>query len=133
MKDVQNQAVVFFDGVCHLCNSFVDWVVARDTSRRLLFAPLQGQTAAERLSRRQRDALSSVLVWDGFQVLEKSEAVLCVFAQIPGYRWTRIARLIPLALRDRIYDFIARNRYRWFGQRETCRLPTAEEKQSLLP
>lgn len=128
-----NRPVVFFDGVCHLCNSFVDWVVRHDRDKRILFAPLQGETAANHLTPEQRKELSSVLVKDGDRILEKSEAVLRVLAELPGWKSLATLRLIPRPLRDLVYDFVAKNRYRWFGKYETCRVPTPEERQSILP
>jgi len=128
-----SKPVVFFDGVCHLCNGFVDWVVARDPEQRILFAPLQGATAEKTLTKDQRQGLSSVLVLSQNEIFEKSSAVLLVFEQLPGYRWTRVFKLIPPFLRDLVYDWVARNRYAWFGKSETCRLPTPNEKSALLP
>jgi predicted DCC family thiol-disulfide oxidoreductase YuxK len=132
-KREQNRTVVFFDGVCHLCNGFVDWAVARDQNKQLLFAPLQGSTAASSLNLKQREKLESVLVLDRGEVFEKSDAVLRVLSRLPRWKWTAVFRLFPRALRDAAYDFVARNRYRWFGKKETCRLPTPEERQSILP
>jgi predicted DCC family thiol-disulfide oxidoreductase YuxK len=125
--------IVFFDGVCHLCNGFVDWIVARDLDQKILFAPLQGETAAKNLNQDQRQALESVLVLSQGKILSKSSAVLLILEQIPGYGWTRAFQIVPCFLRDLIYNFVARNRYSWFGKSETCRLPTPEEKQVILP
>jgi predicted DCC family thiol-disulfide oxidoreductase YuxK len=124
--------VVFFDGTCGLCNGFVDFLVRHDRGRRLRFAPLQGETAAHfaRLPR----ALDSVVVADGPVVLVKSDAALCVFARL-GWPWrlAGLARVVPRALRDAVYDLIARNRYRWFGQRDACRIPSEREARWFLP
>ncbi|MFN7729866.1 MAG: thiol-disulfide oxidoreductase DCC family protein [Bdellovibrio sp.] len=125
--------IVFFDGVCHLCNGFVDWIVARDQGQKILFAPLQGETAAQNLTQDQRQALESVLVLSQGRILSKSSAVLLILEHLPGYYWTGLFQIVPLFLRDLVYDFVARNRYRWFGKSETCRLPTPDEKQVLLP
>lgn len=118
--------IVFFDGVCGLCSGFVDFLVRHDRTRALRYAPLQGITAAqfERLPRH----LDSVVVVHGDQVLVKSDAALTALSRLGGvWRLTAVARVIPRALRDSVYDLIARNRYRWFGRHEACRIPTADE------
>lgn len=128
------QTIVFFDGICHLCNAFVDFLVRHDHHHRLHFAPLQGQTAALRLPFPHREELGSVVIWHQGEILTKSQAVLMIF-RILGGRWrlfAQIAAICPRWLRDLIYDWIAKNRYRWFGMRETCRLPSPMEKSRIL-
>lgn len=129
--------MVYFDGVCGLCNRFVDFVLRRDRRGVFRFAPLQGGTASERLSQGRRPGnpeLRTLLVEDKDGVHEKSEAVLRVLAELGGaWRLFGIAKRVPRALRDGLYDLLARNRYRLFGKRETCRLPTAGERARFLP
>lgn len=128
------QTIVFFDGVCHLCNAAVDFLVARDPKQRLRFAALQGQTSAKLLPPTLREDLKTVLVWKNGKILQKSSAILASLQEIGGV-WKLLALLgavFPKFLRDAVYDVVARNRYRWFGQRETCRIPTAEERRVLL-
>lgn len=124
--------VVFFDGVCGLCNGFVDFLVRHDRAHRLRFAPLQGQTAAtfEHLP----TGLDSVVVVDGARVLVKSDAAISVLARLGGaWRLATVLHIVPRALRDAVYALIARNRYRWFGQREVCRIPSESEARWFLP
>lgn len=128
-----DRPLVFFDGVCHLCNGFVDFVLRHDSSLRIQFAPLQGETAARFLGPDQRQALSTVFVRSGDVLLEKSDAILKVLGELPRWRWTRVFRAVPRPLRDLIYDLVARRRYAWFGERETCRLPTPAERSRLFP
>lgn len=124
--------IVCFDGVCGLCNGFVDFLVQHDRARVLRYAPLQGATAA-RVEGLPRD-LDSVVVVDGGRVLVKSDAALTALSRLGGvWRLSAVARVIPRALRDRVYDLIARNRYRWFGKHEACRRPTADEAAWFLP
>lgn len=128
------QTIVFFDGVCHLCNSFVDFLVSKDKKALLRFAPLQGRTAQALLRPEERDEPETVLIWHQGRLFSKSDAVLLAFSRIGG-PWSflgSIARRVPRALRNRLYDFVARRRYAWFGKRETCRLPTPEEKSRIL-
>lgn len=124
--------IVFFDGVCGLCNGFVDFLVQHDHDRRLRYAPLQGTTAAA-LPTLPRH-LDSVIVMAGDRVLTKSDAALTVLAQL-GWPWraATIARMVPRTIRDVVYDLIARNRYRWFGKRLSCRVPAPDEATWFLP
>jgi predicted DCC family thiol-disulfide oxidoreductase YuxK len=124
--------IVFFDGVCGLCHGFVDFLVRRDTARVLRYAPLQGTTAAE-FARLPRD-LDSVIVADGERVLVKSDAALTVLYRLGGFwRLSAVARVVPRVLRDAAYDLVARHRYRWFGTRDACRLPTPDAARWFLP
>jgi predicted DCC family thiol-disulfide oxidoreductase YuxK len=125
--------VVYFDGVCGLCNGFVDFVLQRDRGRRLRVATLQGATAAGRFGPAAGDPASIVYEEDGV-ILERSAAVLRILGRLGG-PWSLFAffGLVPRPLRDWVYDWVARHRYGWFGRRDTCRLPTAEERAFFLP
>ena len=124
--------VLLFDGVCGLCNSAVDFAMAEDTEGRLRFAPLQGEYA-ERVVGDAAKSLRSLVLVDNGQVLEKSDAVLRVAQHLGGmWRLAAVARVVPRPLRDLVYDFVATHRYRWFGKKETCRMPTAEERARFI-
>lgn len=147
--------VIFFDGVCGLCNHFVDFVMARDKAQVFRFAALQGETAAARLQGRFPPApalrpasdsgeenpspdgavpLRSVILWEGDVLHHNSDAALRIIARLGGiWSLARAFLLVPRPLRDLAYGFVARNRYRWFGRRETCRLPTPAERKLFLP
>jgi len=126
--------ILFFDGLCHLCNGFVDEVIQRDHQERFQFAPIQGETAKKTLTTREREHLETVILYDENQKYYRSEAVLRVLIALGGvYSLFRFAYLIPRSLRNAIYSWVARHRYSWFGQREFCRLPTPAEKNRLLP
>lgn len=126
--------IIFFDGVCHLCNGFVDFILKNDQQKKFKFAPLQGSTALSQLEPHYREKLSSVIVKTPTQVLEKSDAILFVLNSLGGvYSFVTIFRIVPKSLRDLIYDWIAKNRYSWFGERDSCRLPLPSEKDQLLP
>jgi predicted DCC family thiol-disulfide oxidoreductase YuxK len=127
--------VIFFDGVCGLCNRFVDFVLRRDTHSLFLFSPLQGQTAARRLNAADISDLKTVVVVDGDRAYRKSAAVIHVLARLGGF-WRAAAGLlwiVPRPIRDLGYSWIANNRYAIFGKKETCRLPSAEERSRFLP
>lgn len=138
MENSDDQRIVFFDGVCHLCNGFVDFVILRDQRRTLLFAPLQGETAQKLLQAKAhqnaRDSLMSVLFWDKGQVFSESDAVLKILTHLPRYKFLGyLGFAIPAFLRNILYRLIARYRYKLFGKRDFCRIPTPEERAYLLP
>jgi predicted DCC family thiol-disulfide oxidoreductase YuxK len=125
---------IFFDGVCHLCNSFVDAVIQRDPAGQFVFAPIQGETAEKMLTPEERSRIETVILIAGGIKYHRSEAVLRVLVGLGGrYKFFLLGFIIPTFLRDKIYAWVARHRYAWFGQRDFCRLPEAHERQRLLP
>lgn len=156
----QRHPILFFDGVCGLCNRFVDLMLRADTSDQFRYAPLQGETARRMLwmedQARGREAGSappgglepgdpqagdsqagdprSFIFLDTDSQYEQSNAVLHAMVRLGG-AWRLIAALyvFPRPLRDFVYRIVARNRYRWFGRREACRMPTPEERDRFLP
>lgn len=126
-------SIVFFDGVCNLCNGFVDFLVRQDSKHVLRFASLQGKTSRELLGPGAGEKLASVVFYENGSTSTESAAVIRILSQLGGaWRLLALLRVIPVFLRDPIYRFIARNRYRWFGKRETCRLPSPEERTLFL-
>ena len=136
--------VVFFDGVCGLCNRFVDFVLSRDRRETIRFAPLQGETAsrqqlAQRFAKQSNlgPAIFDTVVWadEAGELFARTSAVVRVLWQLGGI-WTLFGALlwlIPRPLRDIGYRIVSANRYRLFGQKETCRLPTPNERRRFLP
>jgi predicted DCC family thiol-disulfide oxidoreductase YuxK len=127
--------IILFDGVCNLCNSSVDFVLKRDKKKRFVFGSLQGQAGQAYLQRVQlpvSDFNSFVLV-ENDQVYTRSTAALRVLKHLGG-GWLLLYGfiIIPAFIRDAVYKWIARNRYKWFGKRDTCRLPRPEEKAQFL-
>jgi predicted DCC family thiol-disulfide oxidoreductase YuxK len=121
--------LVLFDGVCNLCNASVDFILERDRKGTFRFAALQSE-AGQRLLRGfelpTAEHRSLVLV-EGDRVYLRSSAALRIARRLGGL-WPALYLFIvvPPFLRDLAYDFVARNRYRWFGKRDTCRVPTPE-------
>lgn len=130
-----HKRIVFFDGVCGFCNAGVDFVMRRDPEGTFCFAPLQGETARQLLSPRDTENLNSLVLWVDGRVYRRSAAVVRIAWRL-GLGWRVLAALlwlIPLPLRDLGYWGFAKNRYRWFGKRETCRMPTSAERSRILP
>lgn len=131
----ESDPIVFFDGVCGLCNASVDFFMRRDGSGALRFAPLQGETAAARLEDQDRQSLNSMVFVTGDQSYRRSSAVVRILRQMGGV-WSAagiLLWLIPKPIRDLGYWVVASLRYRLFGRKETCRMPTPEERGRLLP
>lgn len=129
----ETKSIVFYDGVCALCNSTMNFLIQEDRDRVLRFAPLQGETAAERIPAGKSQG-DSIVFLRGDDVVMKSGAILAILSELGGFwRVVSWARIIPRALRDLVYVWIAKNRYRWFGQYDACRIPTAEVAEQLLP
>jgi len=125
--------VIYFDGYCGLCNGFVDFVLARDRARRFRFAPLQGTTARARFGDPGDVDPTTILLEEAGAVFERSTAALRIITALGGFwRLAGLLRLVPRFIRDAVYDWIARNRYGWFGKRDSCRLPSPEERAVFL-
>lgn len=127
--------VVFFDGVCGLCNSLINFLITRDRKHCLRYAPLQGETAARLLPESERRDLRYMLFQDEQGLSRKSTAVSRMLCHLGGV-WGLLGRVlwaIPRPLRDWGYGIVARNRYRWFGKHESCRMPKPEERELFLP
>ena len=127
--------VVYFDGVCNLCNSAVNFLIDQDKQGRLKFASLQseaGKAVLHRSGLPEQDYDSFILVKNG-QLFQKSEAVLEV-VRLLGGGWSLlyIFKMIPRSWRDWLYTQVAQNRYRWFGKRTQCRLPAPELRTRFL-
>ncbi|MDT7856653.1 thiol-disulfide oxidoreductase DCC family protein [Rubrivirga sp. S365] len=125
-------AVVLFDGVCSLCNGAVDFIIRHDPAGRFAFASLQSDEARAYLEAHGRDAdalLDTVVLADRDGIHERSTAALRVLRGL-GAPWVALYALaaVPRPARDAVYRYVAANRYRWFGTRETCRLPSPEER-----
>jgi predicted DCC family thiol-disulfide oxidoreductase YuxK len=127
--------IILFDGVCNFCNWSVQFVMDRDSQKQFYFASLQsdtGQALLERFGLKDAD-IDSVVFIDGDKAYVKSSAALKIAGQLDG--WVKVIgvfRIIPSFISDFVYDIIAANRYRWFGKREHCMIPTTEQRAQFL-
>jgi predicted DCC family thiol-disulfide oxidoreductase YuxK len=129
--------LLLYDGVCALCNGAVTFVLKRDRSRAVRFAPLQGETAARLLAERPELTGIDSMVWidRNGRAYTRSGAALAI-ARHAGGGWAAtatLARIFPAVLRDAIYDLVARWRYRVFGRYDACPLPPSEHRSRFLP
>ncbi|HFA49889.1 MAG TPA: thiol-disulfide oxidoreductase DCC family protein [Bacteroidetes bacterium] len=127
--------VILFDGVCNFCNDTINSIIKLDKKNVFKFAPLQsemGQRMLEAYNRSTEDFNSVVLICDG-NLYTKSDAALQTFKHLGGpWRYLRIFSVVPRPVRNAVYDFIAKNRYKWFGKKEQCMVPTPDIKARFL-
>ncbi|NRA66543.1 MAG: DUF393 domain-containing protein [Pseudobacteriovorax sp.] len=125
--------LVLFDGVCTLCNGAVDFIVKRSSPKSIQLAPLQGETAKRLLA--NKNIPDSIIAFKNGEMLFKSKAATTIGLELGGL-WavlSKIANGIPKPWADLVYDWVARHRYRIWGKRDTCRIPSPEEKEFFLP
>ncbi|TGJ98265.1 DUF393 domain-containing protein [Leptospira langatensis] len=136
MEEERN-SILLFDGVCNLCNGTVNLLLDLDKKRVLKYASLQSEFAKnlilEHHLEEETRGVDSILFWDGTRIHSKSEAVLKIASRLGGiWKISLLGTLLPKWIRNQIYDLIAKNRYRWFGKREACRMPTPELRDRIL-
>src|ERR1051325_2634533 len=125
-----DEAIVLFDGVCNLCNASVRFIIKRDMNKRFKFASLQSSSYSASLFRRlnfDSSGIDSIVLYENGSLFFRSTAVLKIAKYLSGL-WKLLYAfiIIPPFIRDAVYDFVARNRYKWFGKRQECELPTPE-------
>jgi predicted DCC family thiol-disulfide oxidoreductase YuxK len=134
-RAVNDVPVVLFDGVCNLCNGSVIFIIKRDAQSKLKFASLQSDYGVEQMKKfnLSPSSLNSVLLIRGDRLYQKSNAALEIVAMLDGlWPGLYLLKIIPRFLRDVIYDWISRNRYRWFGKKEECMIPTPDMKSRFI-
>jgi predicted DCC family thiol-disulfide oxidoreductase YuxK len=133
--DPEAGPIIVFDGMCVLCSANAQFVLANDTSGRFRLAAMQGAVGAGLFAAHGIDANDpdTIIVVDGENVWRDSDAVLAIYSGL-GWPWRLAAvfKIVPRFMRDPIYRLVARNRYRIFGKRETCWLPTPDQARRVL-
>jgi predicted DCC family thiol-disulfide oxidoreductase YuxK len=135
MVSMTSKYIVLFDGVCNLCNGAVQFCLKRDRKKQFLFGSLQGKTGQEYLRKYHlsTEQYHSFLLIEGNVLYTRSTAVLRTLKHLGrGWQLLYVFIYIPQPIRDGLYKLIAANRYRWFGKKESCRVPTAEERERFL-
>lgn len=131
-----NKPIIFFDGVCNLCNASVQFVIAHDKKDQFGFTAIQGELAKDVLPKFNVDQtqLSTVLLLEEGKLYTKSSAALRIAKKLDG-AWPLLYGfiIIPKFIRDWFYDIIAKNRYKWWGKQESCWVPTPQLKSKFYP
>ncbi len=127
--------IIFFDGYCNLCNGFIQWIIKRDPDGIFHFAPLSSAFAQKKLNYDLKELASvdSIILWEHGEVYIKSTAALRIASKLP-FPWPLfgIFRVVPVFLRNLIYDQIAKHRYQWFGKRQECMVPTPDVQKRFI-
>lgn len=132
----QNKKIILFDGVCNLCNYSVQYVIKHDKQDVFRFVSLQselGQKIINHIGIGQMHIDSIILYEPGIAYYYKSSAALQIAKNLSGIAtYSTIFRIIPTAIRNIVYDYVAKNRYKWYGKQESCMIPTPELKSKFL-
>lgn len=130
-----DRAILLFDGVCNTCNAVVSYLLEHDKKEQILFASLQSQKGRALATQHgiNPDLLETVVLIYRGKTYVRSEAVIQVLELLGGgYRVLAMLKVLPVGLRDAFYKGFAKNRYRLFGKKDTCRVPTAKERSRFL-
>lgn len=131
----KNKTVVLFDGVCNLCNSAINFVIDHDKNNNFYFASLQSEFGQALLTHfgKNTDDFDSMIVYENGKIKTKSTAALRIAAGLSGgWKFFSIFKIVPAFLRNAVYNLIAKNRYKWFGKKNECRIPTPELKAKFI-
>lgn len=126
---MEEKVIIFFDGVCNLCDSFVNFVYERDSYRQFFYAPLQGKTARDLLAETDRTDLKYIVLFCNGRIFRGPEAIQEIFSLLYPKR-ARLFRRIPGRF---LYKFIAKRRYKIFGKKEELYEPSSQQKKFFLP
>jgi len=135
MTNLENKFIILFDGVCNLCNNSIQFIIKRDKKQRFLFASLQSDAAQDILLQFQlkNSDFDSIIFIENGEIYQKSTAILKISTYLSGlWKLNYGFIIIPKFIRDAIYSFIAKNRYKWFGKKDVCMIPTKELKIRFL-
>lgn len=132
----ENKKIILFDGVCNLCNSAVQFIIKHDKKDIFRFVALQSDLGKEICSYIGIDPkiTDSIILYEpGIAYYHKSEAAFKIASQLGGfYGFLAIFNILPKRINDSIYDYIAENRYKWYGKKKQCMIPSAELKDKFL-
>ena len=132
---MEKHSIILFDGVCNLCNSSVQFVIKHDKQKQFVFASLQSDAGQQLLKQHQlpQQSFNSFILIQNNKAFIKSTAALMVAKQLSGL--TKLLYgfiIVPAFIRNAVYNFIAKNRYKWFGKKDSCMIPTPDLKARFL-
>lgn len=128
-----NKRIILFDGVCNLCNGFVQFVIKRDLSNTFHFASLQSEFAQKVIQQHpELKNVDAVIFLNEGEILIKSDAAIAIAQHLPFWKWSRILLIFPKFLRDGVYDLIAKYRYRILGKKDSCMVPSQAIKHKFI-
>ncbi|MBT30890.1 MAG: thiol-disulfide oxidoreductase [Thalassobius sp.] len=132
--DKPSYSIILFDGVCNLCNGSVNFIIDHDKKNRFKFTSLQSEKGQELLKKHNLNLeLESIILVENEKTYQKSDAALRISKKLNfPIPLLYVAIIIPRLIRDQIYNYIAKNRYKWFGKSDSCRMPTPELKAKFI-
>ncbi|WP_111707864.1 thiol-disulfide oxidoreductase DCC family protein [Lutibacter citreus] len=135
MNNIKNKSIILFDGVCNLCNSSVNFIIKNDEKAYFLFASLQSDVAKEILLHHNSNKINfdTIILVENNKIFYKSTAALRIIKRLDGpIKILYFLIIVPPFIRDSVYNFIAKNRYKWYGKKESCVIPTDNYKKRFL-
>lgn len=131
----ENYSIILFDGICNFCNSSVNFIIERDNKDRFRFAALQSETGNELMKQFGLDSenLKTIILIEDGKYYTKTTAALRIVKHLKGsWRFSYVFIIVPSFIRNIAYNIIAKYRYKWFGKRDTCRIPSPEERDKFI-
>lgn len=132
----ENKKIILFDGVCNLCDNAIQYVIKHDKKDVFRFVPLQSELGIKILDYLKIDTskTDSVILYDpGKAYYYKSTAAIEILKILGGFnQWLVVFLILPHGIRDYVYDYVAKNRYKWYGKKDSCLIPTPELKAKFL-
>jgi len=135
MQSKDQKSIIFFDGICNLCNGSVQFIIKRDSKEQFLFASLQSDAAKKILLQYKwkKNNMDSILLIEDGKVYEKSDAVLKICSHLKWpWKMFLAAEYLPARVRDNLYDLIAKHRYKWFGKKNSCTMMIPKYKNRFI-
>jgi len=132
----KSKKLVLFDGICNLCNSSIQYIIKHDKKEVFMFATLQGDKGQEIVKQFNIDTnkVDSIILYTNDKGIKtKSSAGLAIVSKL-GFptNLATVFYIIPVFIRNFFYDYIAKNRYKWYGKKESCMIPTPELQERFL-
>src|SRR6218665_2840998 len=132
----KDKKIILFDGVCNLCDSFVQFIIKRDNEDIFRFVPLQSEFGLSIIKHTGIDTtkIDSIILYEpGIAYYYKAQAAIKIAKYLGGiYSLLKIFTVLPNGISNSVYDYVARNRYKWYGKKESCMIPTPELKAKFL-